>query len=152
MRHLNPFKNQALPRFTTMKYPGGQFTNLFQQAQSMGLAHRWHEITDVYADVNQLFGDIVKVTPSSKVVGDLTLFLVTNDIKAQDILASNREISFPTSVVEFFEGRLGQPTGGFPKTCRIKYCVGRLHPQKDLALICRLWTLIKLKQKRRTDI
>ena len=62
----------------------------------MGLAHRWHEITDVYADVNQLFGDIVKVTPSSKVVGDLTLFLVTNNLKAQDIVTGNKEISFPT--------------------------------------------------------
>lgn len=104
--------------------PGGQFTNLFQQAHSMGLAHRWHEITDVYADVNQLFGDIVKVTPSSKVVGDLTLFLVTNDLNAQDIVHSNREISFPTSVVEFFEGRLGQPTGGFPKDVQYRILRG----------------------------
>jgi pyruvate carboxylase len=104
--------------------PGGQFTNLFQQAHSMGLAHRWHEITDVYADVNKLFGDIVKVTPSSKVVGDLTLFLVTNDIKAQDIVTNNREISFPNSVVEFFEGRLGQPTGGFPKDVQYKVLRG----------------------------
>jgi pyruvate carboxylase len=104
--------------------PGGQFTNLFQQAHSMGLAHRWHEITDVYADVNQLFGDIVKVTPSSKVVGDLTLFLVTNNIKAQDIVDNNREISFPTSVIEFFEGRLGQPTGGFPRDVQDKILRG----------------------------
>ncbi|NUN22721.1 MAG: pyruvate carboxylase [Candidatus Jettenia caeni] len=104
--------------------PGGQFTNLFQQAHSMGLAHRWHEITDVYADVNQLFGDIVKVTPSSKVVGDLTLFLVTNDLNAQDIVKNNREISFPTSVVEFFEGRLGQPTGGFPKEVQYRILRG----------------------------
>ena len=104
--------------------PGGQFTNLFQQAHSMGLAHRWHEITDVYADVNQLFGDVVKVTPSSKVVGDLTLFLVTNNITAQDVLAGNRENSFPTSVVEFFEGRLGQPTGGFPKDVQDKILRG----------------------------
>ena len=104
--------------------PGGQFTNLFQQAHSMGLAHRWHEITDVYADVNQLFGDIVKVTPSSKVVGDLTLCLVTNNIKAQDIFAGNRDISFPNSVVEFFEGRLGQPTGGFPKDVQDKILRG----------------------------
>jgi pyruvate carboxylase len=104
--------------------PGGQFTNLFQQAHSMGLAHRWHEITDVYADVNHLFGDIVKVTPSSKVVGDLTLFLVTNHIKAQDIVSSDRDISFPTSVIEFFEGRLGQPTGGFPKDVQDKLLRG----------------------------
>ncbi|KKO19993.1 MAG: pyruvate carboxylase [Candidatus Brocadia sp.] len=104
--------------------PGGQFTNLFQQAQSMGLAHRWHEITNVYADVNQLFGDIVKVTPSSKVVGDMTLFLVTNTIQARDIITNSRDISFPTSVVEFFEGRLGQPTGGFPREIQEKILRG----------------------------
>ncbi|MDN3515770.1 MAG: pyruvate carboxylase [Candidatus Brocadia sp.] len=104
--------------------PGGQFTNLFQQAQSMGLAHRWHEITDVYADVNQIFGDIVKVTPSSKVVGDMTLFLVTNNIEAHEIINNNKDISFPTSVVEFFEGRLGQPTGGFPKDIQNKILRG----------------------------
>ena len=104
--------------------PGGQFTNLFQQAHSMGLTHRWREITDVYADVNQIFGDIVKVTPSSKVVGDMTLFLVTNNMKTQDILSGDRDISFPTSVVEFFEGRLGQPTGGFPKEVQYKILRG----------------------------
>ncbi|MCM8539298.1 MAG: pyruvate carboxylase [Lentisphaeraceae bacterium] len=104
--------------------PGGQFTNLFQQAHSMGLAPKWHEITNAYADVNQLFGDIVKVTPSSKVVGDLTLFLVTNELKAKDILDPDREISFPTSVVEFFEGRLGQPVGGFPKDVQEKILRG----------------------------
>lgn len=104
--------------------PGGQFTNLFQQAHSMGLAPRWHEITNTYADVNQLFGDIVKVTPSSKVVGDLTLFLVTNDLKARDVLETDRDISFPTSVVEFFEGRLGQPVGGFPKDVQEKILRG----------------------------
>ncbi len=106
--------------------PGGQFTNLFQQAHSMGLAHRWHEITDVYADVNHLFGDIVKVTPSSKVVGDMTLFLVTNNINAQDIVSGGREISFPNSVIEFFEGRLGQPTGGFPKDVQDKILRGAI--------------------------
>ncbi|MCM8529242.1 MAG: pyruvate carboxylase, partial [Lentisphaeraceae bacterium] len=104
--------------------PGGQFTNLFQQAHSMGLAPRWHEITNAYADVNQLFGDIVKVTPSSKVVGDLTLFLVTNDLKASDILEADREIQFPTSVIEFFEGRLGQPVGGFPADVQAKILRG----------------------------
>jgi pyruvate carboxylase len=104
--------------------PGGQYTNLFQQAHSMGLATRWHEITNAYADVNQLFGDIVKVTPSSKVVGDLTLYLVTNDLKAKDIMESDREISLPNSVVDFFEGRLGQPTGGFPTDVQEKILRG----------------------------
>ena len=78
-----------------MKFPAGSLLTFFQQAHSMGLAHRWHEITDVYADVNQLFGDIVKVTPSSKVVGDLTLFLVTNNIKAQDIVLRRQGHFFP---------------------------------------------------------
>jgi pyruvate carboxylase len=104
--------------------PGGQYTNLFQQGHSMGLGHRWHEITNTYADVNQLFGDIVKVTPSSKVVGDLTLFLVTNDLKANDVVAGNREISYPTSVKEFFQGHLGQPTGGFPADVQDKILRG----------------------------
>ena len=104
--------------------PGGQYTNLFQQANSMGLGHRWHEITQTYAEVNQLFGDIVKVTPSSKVVGDLTLFLVTNDLKARDVVEGSREISYPTSVMEFFQGRLGQPTGGFPADVQDKILRG----------------------------
>ncbi|NQZ56696.1 MAG: pyruvate carboxylase, partial [Lentisphaeraceae bacterium] len=104
--------------------PGGQYTNLFQQAHSMGLAPRWHEVTQTYADVNQIFGDIVKVTPSSKVVGDLTLFLVTNDLKARDITEGEREISFPNSVVDFFQGNLGQPTGGFPADVQEKILRG----------------------------
>jgi len=104
--------------------PGGQYTNLFQQAHSMGLAPRWHEITQAYADVNQLFGDIVKVTPSSKVVGDLTLFLVTNDLRALDVVEGERDISFPNSVVDFFQGNLGQPTGGFPADVQKKILHG----------------------------
>jgi pyruvate carboxylase len=95
--------------------PGGQLTNLKEQAQGLGLAPRWREILRTYADVNQLFGDIVKVTPSSKVVGDMTLFLVANNLKAQDVLDEKRELAFPKSVVELFEGRLGQPHGGWPK-------------------------------------
>jgi pyruvate carboxylase len=95
--------------------PGGQITNLKEQAQGLGLGPRWREILRTYADVNQLFGDIVKVTPSSKVVGDMTLFLVANNLKATDVLDENRELAFPKSVVELFEGRLGQPHGGWPK-------------------------------------
>jgi pyruvate carboxylase len=95
--------------------PGGQYTNLRQQAKSMGLESRWHEIADTYAEVNQLFGDIVKVTPSSKVVGDLALFMVTNGLTAMDVLAPNRKLNFPKSVVEMMQGYLGQPEGGWPK-------------------------------------
>jgi pyruvate carboxylase len=95
--------------------PGGQLTNLKEQAAKLGLGARWREILKTYADVNQLFGDIVKVTPSSKVVGDMTLYLVANNLKAQDVLDEKRELSFPKSVIELMEGRLGHPHFGWPK-------------------------------------
>jgi pyruvate carboxylase len=95
--------------------PGGQYTNLRQQAKSLHLEERWHEVADAYAQVNQLLGDIVKVTPSSKVVGDLALFLVTNNLKAQDLLEPDRKLNLPKSVVEMLQGGLGQPEGGWPK-------------------------------------
>ena len=95
--------------------PGGQFTNLKQQAKSMGLEHRWNEIADAYATVNQLFGDIVKVTPSSKVVGDMALFMVTNGLSAMDVLSPGKKLSFPKSVVGMMQGEIGFPEGGFPK-------------------------------------
>ena len=95
--------------------PGGQYTNLYQQARALGLAHRWPEVSQAYADVNQLFGDIVKVTPTSKVVGDMALFMVANNLTAADVLDPARELAFPESVVELFEGGLGQPPGGFPE-------------------------------------
>ena len=96
--------------------PGGQFTNLKEQAASMGLAHRWPEIARTYADVNELFGDIVKVTPSSKVVGDMTMFLVTRGIKPADVLnLEPGETPFPESVIDMIGGGLGQPMGGWPK-------------------------------------
>lgn len=95
--------------------PGGQYSNLKPQAQALGLEDRFHEITAMYADVNQLFGDIVKVTPSSKVVGDMAQYLVSNNLTVQDVLERGDTISFPQSVVTFFKGDLGQPVGGFPK-------------------------------------
>jgi pyruvate carboxylase len=95
--------------------PGGQFTNLRQQAKSLGLEERWHEVADMYAQVNQMFGDIVKVTPSSKVVGDMALFMVTNNLTAYDVLQGNRKLNFPKSVVEMMQGLLGTPQGGWPK-------------------------------------
>src|SRR5438132_8909355 len=94
--------------------PGGQYANLFQQAQSLGVGDRWHEVGRMYAAVNKLFGDIVKVTPTSKVVGDMTLFMIANNLTPEMVLDPKREIAFPESVVEFFEGKLGQPPGGFP--------------------------------------
>ncbi len=95
--------------------PGGQYTNLREQANSMGLGHRWREIAKTYAEVNQLFGDIVKVTPSSKVVGDMCMFLVTRGIKAADVVnIKPGSIDFPESVIDMLAGGLGQPDGGWP--------------------------------------
>lgn len=105
--------------------PGGQYANLYQQALSLGLGESWHEVGRMYASVNQLFGDIVKVTPSSKVVGDLTLFLMANNLTAEEALDPKRDIAFPESVVEFVEGRLGQPPGGFPEALQKKVLRGR---------------------------
>jgi pyruvate carboxylase len=96
--------------------PGGQYTNLKEQAASMGLLSRWPEIERMYADVNQLFGDIVKVTPSSKVVGDMTMFLITRGLKPEDVLKLEPgSTPFPESVIDMLQGGLGQPVGGWPK-------------------------------------
>jgi pyruvate carboxylase len=95
--------------------PGGQYTNLIQQAAALGLQDRWEEVRRMYAHVNDLFGDIIKVTPTSKVVGDMALFLVANNLTPAEVLNPQRELAFPTSVVELFEGKLGQPPGGFPE-------------------------------------
>ena len=96
--------------------PGGQYTNLKEQAESMGLGGRWHEIAHTYADVNLALGDIVKVTPSSKVVGDLAIFLVNNRMKVGDLirLGPNHTLTLPNSVVEMLSGDLGEPDGGWP--------------------------------------
>src|SRR5947207_9038284 len=94
---------------------GGQLTNLKAQAKSLGLEDRWHEVAETYAQVNELFGDIVKVTPSSKVVGDMALFMVTNGLSAMDVLDPTRKLNFPRSVVEMMQGQLGFPEGGWPK-------------------------------------
>jgi pyruvate carboxylase len=97
--------------------PGGQYTNLREQAVAMGLGHRWHEAERMYAEVNQLFGDIVKVTPSSKVVGDMTLFLMAKEMTPEDVLNldEKHDVAFPNSVVEMFSGVLGVPPEGWPK-------------------------------------
>ena len=84
--------------------PGGQYTNLFQQPQALGTEARWGECCRTYAEVNRMFGDIVKVTPTSKVVGDMALFMVANNLTPEDVLHGERELAFPDSVVEFFEG------------------------------------------------
>jgi pyruvate carboxylase len=95
--------------------PGGQYSNLKPQAIALGLGDKFEEIKERYADVNEMFGDIVKVTPSSKVVGDLAQYMVANNISKEDIFTKGDQISFPESVVSYFMGELGQPEGGFPK-------------------------------------
>ncbi|MEQ1573171.1 MAG: pyruvate carboxylase [Vicinamibacterales bacterium] len=95
--------------------PGGQYTNLRQQAKKLGLEQRWPQICEAYAAANLLFGDLVKVTPSSKVVGDLALFMVSNDLAPADLLKEGARLSFPQSVVEMMQGLLGEPDGGWPK-------------------------------------
>ena len=119
LTHYEPF--YSAPRSGTAEVylhemPGGQYTNLKEQANSMGLGHRWQEIAHTYADVNQLFGDIIKVTPSSKVVGDMTMLLVTQNLKTEDLLNGNApNLDFPESVIDMLAGGLGQPDGGWPK-------------------------------------
>ncbi len=94
--------------------PGGQFTNLKAQARSMGLEDRWPEVARTYADVNMMFGDIVKVTPSSKVVGDMALMMVSQGLSRADVENPDKDVSFPDSVIDMLRGNLGQPPGGWP--------------------------------------
>ena len=104
--------------------PGGQYTNLQFQAYSLGLGQHFEEIKRTYAEANKLLGDIIKVTPSSKVVGDLAAFMVQNDLSAEEVERRAEELSFPTSVVEFMRGDIGIPTGGFPEPLRTKILKG----------------------------
>jgi pyruvate carboxylase len=112
--------------------PGGQYTNLREQARALGLAHRWTEVSQAYADVNQLFGDIVKVTPTSKVVGDMALMMVANDLTPAEVRDPSREVAFPESVVSLFKGELGFPPDGFPSELSrkvLKLAEGELPPE-----------------------
>ncbi len=116
--YYQDFSNGVVGSLTTVyqaQMPGGQYSNLQQQAKSSGLGDKWNQIQDMYIKVNQMFGDIIKVTPSSKVVGDMTLFMIQNDLMPKDIYQRGDEIDFPESVINFFAGNIGQPAGGFPK-------------------------------------
>jgi pyruvate carboxylase len=104
--------------------PGGQFTNLKEQARSLGLETRWHEVAQAYHDVNLMFGDIVKVTPSSKVVGDMALMMVSQDMTIEDVENPAKDIAFPESVVAMMRGDLGQPPGGWPQSLQKKVLKG----------------------------
>jgi pyruvate carboxylase len=129
VRHMyRPFETgQVAPQADVYvnEMPGGQYTNLFHQAEALGVADRWREVCRTYAEVNRMFGDIIKVTPTSKVVGDMALFMVGNNLTPEDVLEGDRELAFPESVVEFFEGRLGQPPGGFPERLQRRVLRGR---------------------------
>ncbi len=104
--------------------PGGQFTNLKEQARSLGLETRWHQVAQAYADANQMFGDIVKVTPSSKVVGDMALMMVSQDLAVADVENPAKDIAFPDSVVSMLKGDLGQPPSGWPEALQKKALKG----------------------------
>ena len=121
--------------------PGGQFTNLKEQARALGLESRWHEVARAYADVNHLFGDIVKVTPSSKVVGDMALMMISQDLTIDEVADPAKDIAFPESVVTMMRGELSRPPGGFPEAIRRKVLkgeapiegrAGALMPARDL--------------------
>lgn len=104
--------------------PGGQFTNLKEQARSLGLESRWHDVARTYSEVNDMFGDIVKVTPSSKVVGDMALMMISQELSVDDVLDPDREIAFPDSVVAMLRGELSQTAGGFPEALVAKVLKG----------------------------
>ncbi|GIX05412.1 MAG: pyruvate carboxylase [Planctomycetaceae bacterium] len=117
-QYYKPFETTMLPASAELyehEMPGGQYTNLYQQARALRLEDRWPEICRAYAEVNQFLGDIVKVTPSSKAVGDLALFLVANNLQVSDLLDERRELTFPDSVLDLVSGKMGQPPGGFPE-------------------------------------
>lgn len=117
--------------------PGGQFTNLKAQARSLGLEERWHEVAQAYADANQMFGDIVKVTPSSKVVGDMALMMVAQGLTRAQVEDPKVDVAFPDSVVDMLKGNLGQPPGGWPAGILTKVLKGEApltdRPGKSLA-------------------
>lgn len=113
------------PEVYEHEIPGGQLTNMMFQAQQLGLGSQWLETKKAYEHANDLLGDIVKVTPTSKVVGDLAQFMVSNKLSPEDVKARAKELDFPGSVLEFFEGLMGQPYGGFPEPLRTDALRGR---------------------------
>ncbi|HAD03768.1 MAG TPA: pyruvate carboxylase, partial [Desulfuromonas sp.] len=95
--------------------PGGQYSNYKPQVEGLGLGHRWEECKEMYRLVNDMFGDVIKVTPSSKIVGDMAMFMVQNNLQPADVYARGMDYTFPQGVIDFFKGMIGQPVGGFPK-------------------------------------
>ncbi|MFI0396839.1 pyruvate carboxylase [Paracoccus jiaweipingae] len=136
--------------------PGGQFTNLKAQARSLGLEERWHEVAQAYADANQMFGDIVKVTPSSKVVGDMALMMVAQGLTRAQVEDPATDVVFPDSVVDMLRGNLGQPAGGWPEALQKKVLKGETplteRPGANLPPVDIQTTRAKLAADLETDI
>ena len=136
--------------------PGGQFTNLKTQARSLGLEERWSEVAQAYADANMMFGDIVKVTPSSKVVGDMALMMVSQGLTRQQVEDPKTEVAFPDSVIDMFKGNLGQPEGGWPAALSAKVLKGEPaithRPGEKLATTDLEATRSKLKSDLRAGV
>jgi len=125
-----PFEGESLVAGGDLyqhEMPGGQYTNLYQQAKALGLADRWDRVCKMYAEANSLLGDIVKVTPTSKAVGDLALFMVANDLSPEDVAQGKRELAYPGSVLDLVGGMMGQPPGGFPE--QVKRAILRNNPE-----------------------
>lgn len=147
--------NSGTTEIYKYEIPGGQYSNLKPQVESFGIGHKFEEVKEMYKTVNEMFGDIVKVTPTSKVVGDMAIFMVQNELTPENIYQKAKDMSFPDSVVSYFEGMIGQPMGGFPEelqklvlkgkkpiTCR----PGELLPPEDFDAIGK-----HLKQKYNID-
>jgi pyruvate carboxylase len=128
-KHYQPFESKTRTSMSEVylhQMPGGQYTNLREQARSMGITDtRWPELASMYAEVNRIFGDVIKVTPISKVVGDMAIYMLANNITIEDVLDPKKDVGFPASVIEFFSGRLGQPYKGFPKVLQKKILKGQ---------------------------
>ena len=134
------------PEVYEHEIPGGQLTNLIFQASQLGLGAQWAETKKAYEQANDLLGDIVKVTPTSKVVGDLAQFMVSNKLSYDDVIVKAEELDFPGSVLEFFEGLMGQPYGGFPEPLRTKALRGRRKLDKRPGLFLEPLDLAKIKK------
>ena len=127
-QYYAPFESDLKTAFTKVydyEIPGGQYSNLRAQANSLGLGEKFDDVLEMYHRVNSLFGDIVKVTPSSKVVGDMALFMVQNELDEESVLAKGMQLDFPQSVISFFQGEIGQPAGGMNKELQEVVLKGR---------------------------
>src|SRR5690625_7303767 len=122
--------------------PGGQFSNLQQQSKAVRLGDRWNEVKLMYTQVNEMFGNIIKVTPSSKVVGDMALFMVQNDLTEDAVYERGETIDFPDSVIEFVQGMLGQPYQGFPEKLQKIILKGRSE-ERRVGKECKEWLVVR---------